>query len=682
VAVLSYGYWTQHFGGDPAVLNELIEVNGTPFTVVGVAQPGFGGVEVGVEPNVYVPITMISQFAVSWLKLDSPSAYFLGVIGRLKPGITRESAEVGLQPLFHAILKSELPVHLAQGTVTRGVAQTHFLAGTIKLARAEHGRPVIQQSAQEPLLFLIGMFGIILFLGCANVAGLLLARGEARNHEMAVRLALGASRLRLIRQLLTESLLLAFAGGAVGLLVASWTLDSMIPAVEKAWSLSGFTANLDPRVLAFAAVATILSGIAFGLLPAVRTSRINLQAQLKDQGVTNSGGADSAGLRKVLIFAQVAMTTMLLVAAVLFGDSLVRLERTGLGMNIAHIVQFSIDPGLSKYSPARTIQLFDTLREDIRALPGVISVTAAEDSVLAGANDTGTMTFEGYKGNDTNVEVNFVGPQFFSTFGIPLGAGREFQDDDSTSSPKVCIINEKLAQRYFAGTNPIGKHLVGGWGPTAHPDINIVGIVSNAKDISPSTDLQPTVYFPYEQNTSITGSTLYVRTSVPPLSMSKTLRQIVGREAPNVPIYDVETVAEQLKDQMFGNRAITFLTISAGLLAALLAAVGLYGVMAYIVVRRTREIGIRLAMGALPRDIVRMTLRQAGLLAASGLAIGLAGAFAAARLIASMLYGVKATDPVAFALSAVLLALIAFVASYLPARRAMRVNPIEALRHE
>ena len=535
----------------------------------------------------------------------------------------------------------------------------------------------------------MAMVGLVLLIACANLAGLLLARGEARQHEIALRLAMGASRARLVRQLLTESLTVAIAGGVASLFVGWWTLRLILSAISSvplaALLLSGLTANLDPRVLAFAAAVTILSLLFFGLLPALKASRAELQTSLKELGTSTSGGAESVRLRKLLVVAQVASTVILLVAAVLFGESLIHLERTNLGMRIDHLVQFSIDPGLSHYSPAQTAALIDRLRQDVAAQPGVASVSAAEYPLLALSFNYDTLTFEDHipgKDEDTTVSVNYVGPRFFSTMGIPLILGREFREGDSASSPKVAVINEKVARKFFPGRNPVGMHLAFGLGPNVHPNIEIVGFVGNAKSIHPRDSGQPIVYFPYSQDPSVSGGTFYVRTHADPSAMATTLRRVAARDAPSQPVYDIRTLAEQFNNSMSPDRLLTFFTLSLALLAALLAAVGLYGVMAYVVMRRRREIAIRMALGAQKTDVLKDVMGKGLKLALIGLAIGIAGALALARLLSNLLYGVKPSDPLAFVGVSLTLIAVALAACYIPARRVMKIDPMVALRYE
>jgi len=688
VAVLSYGYWLRHFGGNRGVLNQTLEINATALTVVGVAPPGFTGVQLAMAPDLFIPITMKAQMTPGWNGWHNVSDYFLAVMGRLEPGMSLTRAQAGLQPIFHGILEAELPMMIAHKTITSAEEQKAVLAGKIELTPGARGRPVLQDLVQ-PLTLVMAMVGLVLLIACANLAGLLLARGEARQHEIALRLAMGASRVRLIRQLLTENLMVAIAGGAVGLLIGWWTLWSILSGVSSlslvAAVMSGLEADFDARVLAFAAAVTTLSALFFGLLPALKASRADLQTSLKELGPSSSGGAESVRLRKLLVVAQVASSVMLLIASALFGESLIRLQRTNLGMRIGGIVQFSIQPGMSHYSPGQTVALLDRLRQDIATQPGVVSVTAAEDPLLSGVNSTDTMKFEDHvpvKGEDTTVSVNSVGPSFFSTLGIPVVLGREFRENDTASSPKVAVINNKVAQMFFPGHNPLGMHLAIGWGPDVHPNIEIVGVVGNTKALDPRDSGQPIVYFPYAQDSGMSGATFYVRTDTNPSAIAGALRKVAARDAPGQPLYDVRTLVQQFDNAMSPNRLLTFFTLSLALLAALLATVGLYGVMAYSVARRTREIAIRLAVGARKVDVLKQVIGNGLRLVLIGVAVGIAGALALTRLLSSLLYGVTPTEPLAFIGVALMLIAVALAACYIPARRATKVDPVVALRYE
>jgi predicted permease len=683
VAVLNYAFWTAHFGGDASIVNQTLNINGSLLTVVGVAQPGFNAVQAGAKPDVYIPITMKLEMTPGWNGLDSASDYFLPIMGRLKPGITLASAQTSLKPLFHSLLEAEYPAIVSRWGAAED--REHFVAEKIELSSGAQGRPVLQHSAETPLLFLTAMAGLVLLIACANFACLLLARGESRRREVAVRLALGAGSGRVIRQLLVESMLVALAGGAAGLLVGWAALSSLLSMMPPDPNTSGLTASLDHGVLGVTAAAAILTGLFCGLLPAIRASRTTLQSAFKDVAASTTGGVGSARLRKSLLVAQVAMTAILLVAVGLFGESLINTERINLGMRIDHIIQFDFSPGLSHYSPAQTIALLDRMRERLAALPGVTSVSAAEQKLLAGGMEIDTVNYEGYRpsGNDENEGlnpwVNRVEPSFFSMLGIPLLRGRDFRDSDTLSSPRVAVISESVARKFFAGRDPIGLHF--GFGGEV-PSIEIVGVVGDVRQNDPRWEPSPSIYLPSEQGGTVSTATFYVRTSLPLSAMMPTLRQAAAQVAPDVAAANFQTLTEQLNSIIFDERLVTFLTLAFGMLAALLASVGLYGVMAYVVTRRTREIGIRMALGAVPKKLGGMILWQAAQLALIGAVVGLSAAIPVSRLTRSLLFGVKPGDPLAYTLSALLLILVALAGAYIPAWRTTRVDPMVALRYE
>jgi len=683
VAVLSYGYWTRRFGKDPEILNKPVIVNGTSLTVVGVARAGFGGVQIGRETDMFIPMSMKALMTPGWDGMEDRRDSWLNIIGRLNPGFTAKSAEVAIAPAFRAIEESELPaLKISPGSKQ----ESRYLDRKIVLDGGTHGRPVFQSRAQTPLLVLLTMVGLILLIACANLASLLVARGEGRQREMALRLALGAGRWRLVRQLLTESFLLAALGGVAGVIFAQWTLGALVGSLRQGMGVAGLEARLDPKVLLFALGISILTGVLFGLGPALRATRTSLQMTLKDQGSSVSSGKANVRLRKWLMISQVALTATLLASAGYFVKSLMNLERQNLGVNIDHVVQFSVAPFLNRYTPQQSIALFDRIRQATAALPGVRGVGVVREGLFQD-NDWGSnFTIEGYTpgpDEDTHAFRNSVGPDYFAAMGTPLLAGREFRESDSATNPKVAIINEQMARKYFAGKNPIGMHMV--WGshnPPVPLDIEIVGIVQNSKHDDPRDQGHPFVYQPYSQDNFMEHATFYVRTSQDPLALTGTIRQIVQGFDSNLPVFDVKTLAEQVDESVYSDRLLTFFSISLGALASLLAAIGLYGVLAYMVARRTREIGIRIAIGAEPKDVSWLVLREVMGMSGVGLVIGLMVAFGMGLLIQSQLYGVKASDPLVFAGATALLAAVAFLAAWLPARRAASVDPMVALRYE
>jgi predicted permease len=623
---------------------------------------------------------MKAQMTPNWDGLQDRKDHWLALMGRLKPGITQARAETGLAPTYRSILEQE-----AAQLKSSADAKNKFLARKILLQPGVNGRQILQRDARGPLLFLMTMVGLVLLIACANLASLLIARGEARQREMAVRLTLGAGRLRLVRQLLTENLLLALAGGALGLLVAQWTLAAIVSSIPTNAGVIGIEARLDQRVLLFSIGLSILSGFLFGLAPALRATRASLQAVLKDQGSSVSSSSTDVRLRKWLMVSQVALTAVLLTGAGLFAQSLINLNHVDLGLRADHMIEFSLQPELNRYTPAQTIAFFDRLREGIATLPGVRSVTVAEIPVLAGDNSSSNITIEGYvaqENENTDVWRNEIGPNYFSTMGTALIAGREFTNADTASSPKVAIVNEAFAKRFVKGGNPVGHRMALGSGNDVHPDIEIVGEVQNSKAAEVREDSQPFMYFPYSQNSTLGFGSIYTRTSQNPEALSAALRKTVAGYDPNLPVFDLMTFEEQVNQSVFADRLVTYLSTCLALLASLLAAVGLYGVMAYVVARRTREIGIRMALGATQKNVSWLILSDVIRMTLIGLAIGLPCAYAIGRLVQSLLYGVKASDPVVFLASALLLAAVTLLAGGLPALKAASVDPMVALRYE
>ena len=680
VTVLSYGYWTRHFGSDPNILNKQLAVNGNSLTVVGVARPGFAGVQVGQIPDLFIPITMKAQMTPNWDGLADRNDHWVTMLGRLQPGVTAEKAQAGLAPVYRALMEGD-----ATALKLSARDQQEFVNRKLVLGTGSHGRPVLQHDAGQPLLVLMAMVGLVLLIACANLAGLLIARGEGRQREIALRLALGAGRVRLVRQLMTESLILALAGGAAGLALASWTLSVIVNSIPEDQGASGLTSQLDYRVLIFACVVSVVTGVLFGLVPAIRATHTDLQSVLKDQGVNVSGGRTNVRVRKFLLTSQIALTAVLLSAAGLFAHSLLNLKTQDLGVRPDHVLEFSISPELNRYTPPQTIALADRIRKSMEPLPGVRSASESEIPMLANSNSSSNVTVQGYNAQedeDMNVDQNFVGPNFLATMGIPLLNGREFSEADSGTSPKVAIINEAMARRFFAGRNPIGLRFGFGGGKDVKLDTEIVGIVKDSKNTDVKHAAHPFAFLPYSQSEHAGNATFYVRTNQDPVALTVTVRNLIAGFDANLPVYGVKTLTAQVDEIMFTDRLVTIFSLCLGLLASLLAAVGLYGVMAYVVARRTREIGIRMALGATQQNVAWMILREILGMLAAGLCVGLVAAYGIGKVVESLLFGVKASDPAVFVLAAVLLAAIALLAGWLPSRKAANVDPMVALRYE
>lgn len=680
VVVLSYGYWKRRFGFNPGILNKQLVVNGHSLTVVGVSRAEFAGVQVGQVPDLFIPITLKAQMTPNWDGLADRDDHWLAMIGRLKPGMSISRAEAGIAPIYHAMLETESPAKKHDSKTRQ-----EFLGRKLILDPGAKGRPILQQDTKGPLLALMGMVGLVLMIACANLASLLVARGEARQREIALRLTLGAGRWRLIRQLMAESLVLAIAGGIAGVLLASWTLGAIVKAIPADVGGSGLAPHLDYRVLIFAAAISILTGLLFGLAPALRATHTDLQSILKDQGSSVSAGKGNVRTRKILLASQIALTAVLLTAAGLFAHSLHNLNRQDLGVRPDHVLQFSISPELIGYTPPQSIVLVERIRKSLASLPGVRAVSASEIPMLANSNSSSNITVQGYKEQENenmDVDQNWVGPDFLAAMGAPLMSGREINESDIATSPNVAVVNEKFAQRFFAGRNPMGQHFGFGGGDDVHLDVEIVGIVKDSKNIDLRQVVRPYVLVPYSHSSHFGNATFYVRTNQDPVSLSTAVRKTVQDYDSKLSVFDLRTLAAQVDDIVFTDRLVTYFSLGLGLLASLLAAVGLYGVMAYVVARRTREIGIRMALGATRRNVAGMVLQEIAGIAAVGLIIGFTAAYAIGRILESLLFGVKASDPFVFAAATGLLIAVAALAGWLPARSAARVDPMVALRYE
>jgi predicted permease len=496
---------------------------------------------------------------------------------------------------------------------------------------------------------------------------------------------MGASRGRMIRQLLAESLLCALGGGVLGIFLGSWLMRILTPMVVASAGIKGLTERLDPAVLAFAFAATLLSGIFFGLIPAWRVTRMGVTDVIKDQGSTSSASVAHVGFRKVLVAGQVAFTLLLLAGAGLFMRSLWNLQSQDLGLKADHVITFTIEPSLNGYSKPRTIALIDQLRARVATLPGVRSVGTGDVPTLTG-DDMGTnITVEGgpqLAEELQDVDFDAVSPAYFSTLGIPLLSGREFNEGDGETAPKVAIASEAMVKRFFPGRNPLGAHFAFGGGKSVKPDIEIVGVVKDVKQEHVSSAFQPYVYLPYAQRPRVDGMTFYVRSTQDPLQLGVALQGEVRQMDANLPVFDLKTMERVVEEDLFSARIVALLSAGFAGLAALLAALGIYGVLAYVVVQRTREIGIRMALGAMAGQVRLLIVKEVGSMVLLGVAVGLPLAYGLARFSESLLYGVHAGDPAVYALGLGLIALIALAACFIPARRATRVDPLVALRYQ
>jgi putative ABC transport system permease protein len=677
VAVLSFGYFVRRFGANPAVLNKSISVNGHALTVVGVARAGFQGVQRGRPADIFVPLMMKASMTPSWNGLDDPKDYWLQLIGRLKPHESLRQAVASLQVTYRSLLVGLLP----RITNWDAARRQRFIERPIQLLPGAHGRTVLQSDVRAPLLTLMGMVGAVLLIACANLAGLLLARGAARRREHGIRMAIGANRAALIRQTLVESLVLAFGGGVLGIAVASWWLHALLGALPSGASLRQIPTGIDPQVLMFTLAISVLAGVLFGLAPAWRASRLDPSRALR--GARGAAAGDVLRFRRWLVSGQVALTLTLLVGAALFARSLHNLSTVDLGLKPEHILQFSISPRLIGDTPERTAQLARQLTESLSALPGVRSVSAAELGPFQGDDNGADLSIEGIQmppDAKNHVLRNWVGPDYFATLGIPLVGGREFNWQDHDAAQRVAVVNETLVRRFFPGSNPVGQR-IGFGGPGKPQDIVIAGVVRDSKsEVDGQT--QPFVYQPYLQDPTIQRLTFYLQTQSAPAAAGRAVRSAVERLDPQLPILEIETLRSQIADSVSRSRLVGILAMAFAGLAALLACVGIYGVLAFSVAQRTQEIGVRMAVGADAGLIRRLILGDVVRFLLIGGAVGLPIAYLASRLIASLLFGVRAADAPAFVAGTAIVVAAALAAGYFPARRAARIDPMQALRAE
>ena len=679
VVVLSHAYWVTRLGSDPSVVGQALTVNGQALTITGVAPAGFSGTTLGGEPEVFVPITLRAQMIPGWKGFDNRRSYWAYLFARLSPGTSIDQARAAINVPYRAIL-NDTEAALQKGLSDQTMAG--FKAREIGLEDGRRGQSSVHREARVPLVLLLTTTGVVLLIACANIANLLLARGAGRATEMAVRLSLGASRSQLLAQLLTESLVLAALGGAAGLLVAHWTLRA-IGSLLPPDAVDALQFALSPSVVAFAFALSVLTGLLFGLFPALHSTRPDLVTPLKAQAGQPSGTPAAARLRTALVVAQIALSTTLLVLAGLFLRSLVNVSRADLGLNVENLVTFGVSPELNGYTPERSRVLFERLEDELAALPGVTGVTASLVPVLSGSNWGSDVKVEGFASGpdvDDNARFNEVGPHFFRTLGIPLIAGREFTRADTARAPKVAIVNEAFAAKFNLGQNPVGKRMARG--DAKELDTEIVGFVRNAKYSEVKQVVPPLFFTPYRQDDSVGSISFYVRMASDPAAVLRAVPRVVAGLDANLPVEELKTMPQQVRENVFLDRMVTTLAGAFALLATLLAAIGLYGVLAYTVTQRTREIGLRMALGADAGKVRRMLLRQVGWMTLVGGLVGVAAALALGRYAQSLLFEIRGHDPLVVALAVVGLALVSLVAGYIPAARASRIDPMRALRYE
>ena len=682
VVVLSHGYWESRFARDPAVVGKKILVNDYPMTIVGVSSDGFVGLDPARSPQIRVPVQMKAVLAPdwSWMRMDDRRARWVQVFARLKPGYTVESAQGPLQGLFTQIRGYEMTLPAAKDW--SAYSREQFMKGRLLVTSAALGYSGLRNDFSTALVVLMCMVGVVLLIACANVANLLIARGFMRQKEIAVRLSLGSSRGRLIRQLLVESLLLSSLGGLLGLGIAVFLTRTLLALVPSQGQPLLISALPDPRILAFTLVVTFVTGLVFGLLPALRASRPDPWTTLKDTMGSIAGSGGSLFLRKGLVTAQVALSFLLLFGAGLFVKSLQNLKTAETGVVLDNLVTFQLSPSLNGYDNERAVLFYRQLLERLRAVPGVKSAAMAAVPILAGDEWDSSMAVEGHQakdGEDMQAFMNALSPDYFATMNIPLLEGRDFRQSDAREDATVAIVNRRFAEHFFPGRSAVGKRLGFGGGPGTKLTIEIIGVAANALYEGPREGVRRQVFIP---NWGKNSAAIYVRTLTPSSTAYNTVRNEVKALDASMPVYALKTVEGQLDETLLTDRLIAMLSAGFGLLATLLASVGLYGVMAFVVARRKKELGIRLALGAQATGVIWLVMKEVLLLLAIGLALGIPAALALGTYVSSQLYGIQPRDPAIAGSMVLLLGLVSAAAGFIPAYRASRIDPILALRHE
>jgi predicted permease len=679
-AVMSHGCWTQQWKSDPFIINKEIVINGTSFTVVGVMPPSFFGVRVRRSPDFWLPLAFQPQIELRPSAFEDRRIYWLNFVGRLKPGVSLEEAQASTNVALRQFLTNEA------GSKLNDDVQKSIAGAYVQLADGSRGISGLRRVYAQALKMLMVIVVLVLLIAGANVGNLLLSRAASRKAEISLRLALGASRYRIVRQLLCESLVLAAIGGVCGILLAQWGVSVLVALVART---SPLDVRPDAAVLAFTAVVSLSAGVLFGLAPALRASKTDLTTALKEKSVRNGRRRLRFGLASALVVSQVALSMVLLTAAGLFARSLMKLQEEQVGFNRDNVLLVGIDPRLARYKPTELSTLYSRLLDRLEGLPGVQSATVATYAPMSGIGRSSTVTVRGYTpnpGEDMEVADMLIGPAYCETLGVPLLLGREIGPRDTPAALKIAVVNQAFAQRFFPGQNPLGKrfHYGDDDDPERSEDVEIVGVIGDIKYENAREAPLPTGYRPIlqVQDSEAYSSNLQIRSIGDAGDLAPAVRQAISEVDDKLPTSGVTTLRAQLSDRLDQEKLIAQLVSFFGLLALLLACIGLYGVMAHGVVRRTKEIGIRMALGAERRSISWMVLRETLVLILIGVAIGVPTAVGAGRLISSQLFGLSAADPLTLLAATLVLTVVAVLAGLLPARKASRVNPLIALRYE
>jgi predicted permease len=674
-AVISNGYWKQKLNADPQAVGKSILLNNTAFTIVGVMPPEFFGTRVRRSPDYWLPLAFQPEIELRKSTLEDKNTYWLNMVGRLNPGVSIEQAQAGINAQLHQFLTEQAGSQLTDDN--RLAIQNSY----VSLAPGGRGLSGLRSNYSRALKMLMVIVALVLLIACANVGNLLLSRAAARQAEISLRQALGASRWRLVRQLLTESLLLAAIGGVLGILIAQWGVSVLVTLVA---ATSPLDVKPDTTVLLFTLGISFVSGVLFGIAPALRATKIDLTTALKEKSAR--GRKSRFNLGSALVVTQVAVSLALLVGAGLFSRSLIKLQQEDLGFNRENVLLASVDMRLAGYKPDQLSGVYRQLYDGLSALPNVQSATIASYSPMSGTSRSSTITVRGYtpaKGEDTTVTDLLVGPRFAETLDVPVLLGREIGLQDTPASTRVAVVNQSFVKSFFPDQNPIGRRMTFE-SASDKDDFEIVGVIGDSKYDSAKEQPERSVFRPIlqVQDSGAFSNVFELRTLGDPLNLTGPVRAAITEVNDKLPILNFTTLRVQTDEALKQDKLIAQLVSFFGLLGLLLSCVGLYGIMAHAVVRRTNEIGIRMALGADRGSIIRMVLKESMVLVAVGLAIGLPASWAGAKLIANQLYGLSPSDPLSLTAAVTLLTVVAALAGYLPARKASRVNPLVALRYE
>ena len=680
VAVLSYRYWTQHFASDPFVIHQGVSINGNPFTIVGVVQPGFDSIIAGTIPDIFVPITMKAQMTPGWDELEDRRSKWLNIVARLRPGIQSQQAEAGITPLWKSLRQMELESITSK---SRRFREQFVEKSYLTLLDASRGFSPFRETMRTPLLILMGMVGLLTLMAVANVGSLLLVRAAGRMREMSVRYSLGAGRLRVIGQLLIEGLTLGLLGGVLGLALSPLLAKALIQLVNPSLSTAGtsLSASPDRDVIAFCFLVSVGASLLFSLAPIFQFYRPKVTDALKQQ--TGTGEIAHARFRRITVGVQIGLSLVLLVGAGLFSRTLSNLKSVNVGFVADHLLTFQLDPRLAGYPPAAVTSLYKRLLETLASQPGVQSVGMTDSPVLVESNNTSSIEVPGYEpqeGERRSFEWEHVTPAYFSTLQLPLVAGRVFNDGDTPTSNKAVVVNESLARKFFATPErALGRTFTVG---KTDPPLSIVGVVKDAKHSSVHSEFLPMFYTPIFQDAEPNAVAVYIRTRQAPEDAASAVRMAVAQIDSKIVVDTLESLNTGIDITLTSERLLSFLAGSFGIVAAFMTAIGLYGVLAYSMAQRTREIGVRMALGATRGAVVEMVLREVLMITGTSVALAVPLSIALGSLVKNQLYGISYRDPKTLVFVVVAIGLVALVAASLPARRAVQVQPITALRYE